>query len=88
VLTRGGDQRAGEFMPRNSWATQAGSPSGKSQTEAEEEEPHPRIPAELYRQLVRIRRFEEHVLEKFQTGVIFYGTTHTYLGQEANAVGC
>ena len=40
----------------------------------------------LYRQLYRIRRFEETVVEKFPTG-IFYGTTHTYLGQEANAVG-
>ncbi len=42
--------------------------------------------ASLYRQLYRIRRFEELVLEKFPTGV-FRGTTHTYLGQEANAVG-
>lgn len=40
----------------------------------------------LYRSLYRIRRFEETVLEKFHTGV-FFGTTHTYLGQEANAVG-
>jgi TPP-dependent pyruvate/acetoin dehydrogenase alpha subunit len=36
--------------------------------------------------LYRIRRFEETVLEKFPSGV-FFGTTHTYLGQEANAVG-
>jgi acetoin:2,6-dichlorophenolindophenol oxidoreductase subunit alpha len=43
-------------------------------------------PVELYRSLVRIRRFEELVLEKFPSGV-FYGTTHAYLGQEANAVG-
>ncbi|MEX1071681.1 MAG: thiamine pyrophosphate-dependent dehydrogenase E1 component subunit alpha [Anaerolineales bacterium] len=42
--------------------------------------------AELYRQLVRIRRFEETVLEAFPKGV-FYGTTHTYIGEEANAVG-
>lgn len=41
---------------------------------------------ELYRQLYRIRRFEETVLENFPKGV-FFGTTHTYLGQEANAVG-
>ena len=41
---------------------------------------------ELYRTLYRIRRFEETVLENFPRGV-FYGTTHTYLGQEANAVG-
>jgi len=41
---------------------------------------------DLYRQLYRIRRFEETVLENFSKGV-FFGTTHTYLGQEANAVG-
>ena len=40
----------------------------------------------LYRELYRIRRFEETVLENFPKGV-FSGTTHTYLGQEANAVG-
>ena len=39
-----------------------------------------------YRSMYRIRRFEETVLENFPTGV-FFGTTHTYLGQEANAVG-
>jgi TPP-dependent pyruvate/acetoin dehydrogenase alpha subunit len=41
---------------------------------------------ELYRQMLRIRRFEETVLDRFSSGV-FYGTTHTYIGQEANAVG-
>lgn len=41
---------------------------------------------ELYRSLYRIRRFEETVLDNFRRGV-FYGTTHTCLGQEANAVG-
>ncbi len=40
----------------------------------------------LYRTLCTIRRFEETVLENFPKGV-FHGTTHTYLGQEANAVG-
>jgi TPP-dependent pyruvate/acetoin dehydrogenase alpha subunit len=40
----------------------------------------------LYRCLYRIRRFEETVLGEFPKGQ-FYGTTHTYLGQEANAVG-
>lgn len=40
----------------------------------------------LYRSLYLIRRFEEIVLEKFSSGV-FFGTTHTCLGQEANAVG-
>jgi len=42
--------------------------------------------AAYYQALYRIRRFEETVLENFSKG-IFYGTTHTYLGQEANAVG-
>jgi TPP-dependent pyruvate/acetoin dehydrogenase alpha subunit len=41
---------------------------------------------QLFRSLYTIRRFEETVLENFPKGV-FYGTTHTYLGQEANAVG-
>ncbi|HEY44465.1 MAG TPA: thiamine pyrophosphate-dependent dehydrogenase E1 component subunit alpha [Anaerolineae bacterium] len=41
---------------------------------------------ELYRQMLRIRRFEEKVLSSFSSG-IFYGTTHTYIGQEADAVG-
>ena len=40
----------------------------------------------LYRSMLRIRRFEETVLEEFSRGR-FFGTTHTYLGQEANAVG-
>jgi TPP-dependent pyruvate/acetoin dehydrogenase alpha subunit len=40
----------------------------------------------LYRSLYQIRRFEETVLEEFPSGK-FYGTTHTYLGQEADAVG-
>ncbi len=43
-------------------------------------------PAALYRALYRIRRCETLILEKFPMGV-FRGTTHTYLGQEANAVG-
>ncbi len=41
---------------------------------------------ELFRALYRLRRFDEMVLENFSKG-IFFGTTHTYLGQEANAVG-
>lgn len=40
----------------------------------------------LYRQIVLIRRFEERLLELFDTGDLF-GTTHCYIGQEANAVG-
>lgn len=40
----------------------------------------------LFRDLYRIRRFEETVLENFSRGV-FFGTTHTYLGQEADAIG-
>jgi TPP-dependent pyruvate/acetoin dehydrogenase alpha subunit len=46
----------------------------------------PHADLELYRRLALIRRFEETVLEKFSSGV-FFGTTHTYLGQEANAIG-
>jgi len=42
--------------------------------------------SDLYRSLYLIRRFEETVLEAFPRGV-FFGTTHTYLGQEADAVG-
>jgi TPP-dependent pyruvate/acetoin dehydrogenase alpha subunit len=40
----------------------------------------------LYHLLYLIRRFEETVLDNFSRG-LFFGTTHTYLGQEANAVG-
>ena len=47
---------------------------------------HHKTNADLYRALYRIRRFEETVLDNFPRGV-FFGTTHTYLGQEANAVG-
>lgn len=39
----------------------------------------------FYRAMLRIRLFEEHVLDSFPQG-LFYGTTHTYIGQEANAV--
>jgi TPP-dependent pyruvate/acetoin dehydrogenase alpha subunit len=42
--------------------------------------------AALYRQMLRIRRFEETVLQRFPEG-LFYGTTHTSIGQEADAVG-
>lgn len=41
---------------------------------------------ELYAALYLIRRFEETILDNFPKGV-FSGTTHTCLGQEANAVG-
>jgi TPP-dependent pyruvate/acetoin dehydrogenase alpha subunit len=40
----------------------------------------------LYRSMLRIRRFEERVLDSFSSGLI-YGTTHTYIGQEPDAVG-
>jgi TPP-dependent pyruvate/acetoin dehydrogenase alpha subunit len=40
----------------------------------------------LYRSLVLIRRFEETILAEYRRGA-FSGTTHTYTGQEANAVG-
>ncbi len=42
--------------------------------------------AALYKQLATIRQFEETVLDAFPKGA-FYGTTHTYIGQEANAAG-
>jgi TPP-dependent pyruvate/acetoin dehydrogenase alpha subunit len=42
--------------------------------------------AQLYRDMVTIRRFETLLIDQFKTGV-FPGTTHTSLGQEANAVG-
>lgn len=41
---------------------------------------------QLYERLYAIRRFEETLLENFPKGV-FFGTTHTSLGQEADAVG-
>lgn len=40
----------------------------------------------LYAKMVLIRKFEENVLQLFEEGKLF-GTTHTYIGQEANAVG-
>ena len=36
--------------------------------------------------MVLIRRLEETLLELFSLGKLV-GTTHTYIGQEANAVG-
>jgi TPP-dependent pyruvate/acetoin dehydrogenase alpha subunit len=47
--------------------------------------PEPSI-ARLYEQMVLIRRFEESLLELFSAGKLL-GTTHTCIGQEANAVG-
>jgi TPP-dependent pyruvate/acetoin dehydrogenase alpha subunit len=40
----------------------------------------------LFKNMVLIRKFEEKILELFSLGKIS-GTTHTYIGQEANAVG-
>lgn len=42
---------------------------------------------ELYRKMVRIRRFEERSLRAYQAGKIG-GFLHLYIGQEAVAVGC
>ncbi len=39
----------------------------------------------MYRQIALIRRFEDRILELFSKGEL-NGTTHTYVGQEANAV--
>jgi TPP-dependent pyruvate/acetoin dehydrogenase alpha subunit len=44
------------------------------------------ITLELYKRMLRIRVFEESVLDLFSEGVLS-GTTHAYIGQEANAVG-
>ncbi len=41
---------------------------------------------ELYRKVILIRLFEERVLTLFSQGKLS-GTTHAYIGQEANAVG-
>ncbi len=40
----------------------------------------------LYRTMLLIRRFEERLLSEFSTGKLV-GTTHTYIGQEADAAG-
>ena len=42
--------------------------------------------AEFHRRMYGIRRFEETLLEMFSQGLLV-GTTHTCIGQEANAVG-
>ena len=42
--------------------------------------------AMLYERMFFIRRFEETLLDLFSQGKLV-GTTHTYIGQEANAVG-
>ena len=41
-------------------------------------------PYALYRSMLLIRRFEERALAEFSTGKLF-GTTHAYIGQEADA---
>ena len=43
-------------------------------------------PEERYRRMYLIRRFEETLLEMFSQGLLV-GTTHTCIGQEADAVG-
>lgn len=40
----------------------------------------------LYEQMMLIRQFEGRLLDEFSKGHLF-GTTHTYIGQEADAVG-
>ena len=42
--------------------------------------------ATLYERMFFIRRFEETLLDLFSQGKLV-GTTHTYIGQEANGVG-
>jgi TPP-dependent pyruvate/acetoin dehydrogenase alpha subunit len=43
-------------------------------------------PVTLYRTMLLIRRFEERLLEEFSSGRLV-GTTHAYIGQEADAAG-
>ncbi len=42
------------------------------------------LEADLYRTMLLIRRFEERALSEFSAGKLF-GTTHAYIGQEADA---
>ncbi len=42
---------------------------------------------DMYDRMLTIRLFETRVIELFREGVI-RGSTHTYIGMEANAVGC
>ncbi len=44
----------------------------------------PAMNLDLYRSMYLIRRFEERALAEFSTGKLF-GTTHAYIGQEADA---
>jgi TPP-dependent pyruvate/acetoin dehydrogenase alpha subunit len=44
------------------------------------------LESELYRKMFLIRIVEEHLLDLFSKGKLF-GTTHTYIGQEADAAG-
>src|ERR1022692_60122 len=46
----------------------------------------PRTQVQLAYQLIRIRLFEERALEEFSGGTLS-GTTHTCIGQEADAAG-
>ena len=46
----------------------------------------PDVLAQLYKTMVKIRRFEERTTELFKAGVI-KGTAHSYAGQEAIAAG-
>jgi 2-oxoisovalerate dehydrogenase E1 component len=41
---------------------------------------------ELFKKMLLIRKFEERLLNEFSSGKLV-GTTHAYIGQEANAVG-
>ncbi len=43
-------------------------------------------PLTLFRTMLLIRRFEERLLEEFSSGKLV-GTTHAYIGQEADAAG-
>jgi TPP-dependent pyruvate/acetoin dehydrogenase alpha subunit len=55
-------------------------------TERRPEDVPASLNARLYEQMVLIRRFEELLLDLFSAAKLA-GTTHTYIGQEADAVG-
>jgi TPP-dependent pyruvate/acetoin dehydrogenase alpha subunit len=61
-------------------------PPGEAQLNSPHCEDQNRVRERLYAQMVLIRRFEERILDLFAAGELF-GTTHCYIGQEANAVG-
>ncbi len=61
-------------------------PSAGSGSSADRAQPDPRLMLDLYRVMVRIRRFEEAVAQLVETGQVRC-PCHLYIGQEAIAAG-